>query len=121
MDVRTPFFQNIACVLIGFLFLNPIVSTADELALVVAPEGSRTGDGTWRTGVWHIARAAGVPIVPAWVNHETMLGGIGPPIWPSDDLAADLAKFAAFYRSKRPDSPRFEKLAEQAEGMARNG
>lgn len=96
-------------------------AAADELALVVAPEGSRTGDGTWRTGVWHIARAAGVPIVPAWVNHETMLGGIGPPIWPSDDLAADLAKFAAFYRSKRPDSPRFEKLAEQAEGIARNG
>ncbi|WP_445939036.1 two-partner secretion domain-containing protein, partial [Pseudomonas sp.] len=33
MDVRTPFFQNIACVLIGVLFLNPIVSTAAELAL----------------------------------------------------------------------------------------
>lgn len=28
MDVRTPFFQNIACVLIGVLFLNPIMSTA---------------------------------------------------------------------------------------------
>lgn len=33
MDVRTPFFQNIACVLIGVLFLNPIVTTAAELAL----------------------------------------------------------------------------------------
>jgi filamentous hemagglutinin len=33
MDVRTPFFQNIACVLIGVLFLNPIVATAAELAL----------------------------------------------------------------------------------------
>ena len=33
MDVRTPFFHNIACVLIGVLFLNPIVSTAAELAL----------------------------------------------------------------------------------------
>ena len=33
MDVRTPFFQNIASVLIGVLFLNPIVATAAELAL----------------------------------------------------------------------------------------
>ena len=33
MDVRTPLFQNIACVLIGVLFLNPIVATAAELAL----------------------------------------------------------------------------------------
>ncbi|PKM25676.1 MAG: hypothetical protein CVV09_09490 [Gammaproteobacteria bacterium HGW-Gammaproteobacteria-13] len=33
MDVRAPFFQNIACVLIGVLFLNPIVTTAAELAL----------------------------------------------------------------------------------------
>lgn len=33
MDVRTPFFQNIACVLIGVMFLNPIVATAAELAL----------------------------------------------------------------------------------------
>lgn len=33
MDVRAPFFQNIACVLIGVMFLNPIVTTAAELAL----------------------------------------------------------------------------------------
>ncbi|MBA4288222.1 MAG: adhesin [Pseudomonas sp.] len=33
MDVRTPFFQNMACVLIGVMFLNPIVTTAAELAL----------------------------------------------------------------------------------------
>ena len=85
---------------------------ADELALVIAPEGSRGSDGEWRTGFWHIARAAGVPILPAWVNHETMRGGIGPPIWPSDDLAADLARFAQFYLSKMPGNPRFLRLAE---------
>ncbi|WAC45800.1 hemagglutinin repeat-containing protein [Pseudomonas sp. SL4(2022)] len=33
MDVRAPFFQNMACVLIGVMFLNPIVTTAAELAL----------------------------------------------------------------------------------------
>ena len=86
----------------------------DKLALVVAPEGSRRSDGHWRTGFWHIARAAGVPIVPAWVDNARMIGGIGPPIWPSDDLAADLGKLAAFYRAKLPDCTRFKRLAEAA-------
>ncbi|MCT2559968.1 lysophospholipid acyltransferase family protein [Tsuneonella sp. YG55] len=90
---------------------------ADELALVVAPEGTRSTDGEWRSGFWHIARAAGVPIVPAWVDNATMIGGLGEPIWPSDDLAADLARLAEFYRAKLPGCGRFERLAAQAERM----
>lgn len=35
-DLSTPNFQNIACFLIGVLFLNPIVSTAAELAVSAA-------------------------------------------------------------------------------------
>jgi 1-acyl-sn-glycerol-3-phosphate acyltransferase len=94
---------------------------ADELALVVAPEGSRSSDGQWRSGFWHIARAAGVPIVPAWVDHATMRGGVGEPIWPSDDLAADLARLAAFYQSKMPRCPRFGRMAGEARGSLRDG
>ena len=93
-------------------------SGADELALVIAPEGSRSGNGEWRTGVWHMARAAGVPIVPAWVDHRTMKGGIGSPVWPTDDIGADLSRIAAFYLSKMPDCPRFGKLADQARKLA---
>ena len=91
---------------------------ADELALVIAPEGSRRSDGHWRSGFWHIARATGVPIVPAWIDNARMTGGIGPAIWPSDDLAADLRRLAAFYRSKRPDCARFERLEEAADRLA---
>ncbi len=96
-------------------------ATADELALVVAPEGSRGSDDAWRSGFWHFARAARVPIVPAWVDNRTMRGGIGRPIWPSDDLAADLKKLAAFYRSVRPDCERFVRLEEAAERLGQDG
>ena len=82
----------------------------DELALVVAPEGTRRSNGEWRSGFYHIALAAGVPIVPAWVDDATMRGGIGPAIVPTGDYRADLAQIAAFYRSKMPDSPRFVAL-----------
>ena len=92
---------------------------AGKIALVVAPEGSRSSDGRWRSGFWHIANGAGVPIVPAWVNHETRRGGLGEPIMPSGDFHADLAKIAAFYRHHRPDCDRFEVLEAQAQGDVR--
>ncbi|MBA4764399.1 MAG: 1-acyl-sn-glycerol-3-phosphate acyltransferase [Erythrobacter sp.] len=82
-------------------------AAADDLALVIAPEGSRTFKGDWRSGFYHIAMAAGVPIVPAWVDNAKLVGGMGEPIMPTGDYRADLAKIAAFYREKRPDCDRF--------------
>ena len=87
---------------------------AEDLALVIAPEGSRTFRGDWRSGFYHIAMAAGVPIVPAWVNNETLRGGLGEPIVPTGDYGADLARIAAFYREKRPDCDRFVTLEQHA-------
>ncbi len=85
-------------------------AAADDLALVIAPEGSRTFKGDWRSGFYHIAMAADVPIVPAWVDNTKLVGGMGEPIMPTGDYRADLAKIAAFYREKRPDCDRFVAL-----------
>ena len=90
---------------------------SDELALVIAPEGSRTFKGAWRTGFYHIAMAAGVPIVPAWVNNKTMRGGMGEAMMPTGDYRADLAHLAAFYREKRPDCDRFVALEKGAQTL----
>lgn len=83
---------------------------APDLALVIAPEGSRGSTGEWRSGFYHIALAANVPVVPAWVDNARMVGGIGEPIHLTGDYRADLARIAAFYRDKMPDSPRFKAL-----------
>jgi 1-acyl-sn-glycerol-3-phosphate acyltransferase len=91
-------------------------AAADELALVIAPEGSRGAEGQWKSGFYHIAVEAGVPIVPAWVDQENRRGGIGEPIWPSGDYAVDIAKITAFYRSKRPDCARFDRMTDLAAG-----
>ena len=87
-----------------------------RLALVIAPEGTRSGAGGWRSGFYHMAQGAGVPIVPAWVNNATMRGGIGPAIFPSGDYLADLARIAAFYASVLPGHPRVLALESQARG-----
>ena len=83
----------------------------DRLALVIAPEGTRSGGHGWRSGFYHIALGAGVPIVPAWVDNATMRGGLGPALQPSGDYPADMARIADFYRSVLPDHPRVAMIA----------
>lgn len=82
----------------------------DDLPLVIAPEGTRGAILGWRSGFYHIALKAGVPIVPAWVDNKTMLGGIGEGIMPTGDYAADLARLLEFYRSMMPGHPRWAAL-----------
>ncbi len=86
----------------------------DELALVIAPEGTRSAISEWKSGFYHIAVGAGVPIVPAWVDHATMNGGVGPAIEPSGDYAADLRRIAQFYYSVMPAHPKLAVLYRQA-------
>ena len=50
MDVRSTFFQNIACILMGVMFLNPIVSAAAEVT-VDAAAGGNTQLGSANNGV----------------------------------------------------------------------
>ena len=78
--------------------------------LVVAPEGTRGAIEAWRSGFYHIAHGAGVPIVPAWVDNATMRGGVGPEIPTTGDFITDLRKIADFYRSKMPNHPKLAKL-----------
>lgn len=90
------------------------IEAADEIALVIAPEGTRSSDGRWRTGFYHIALGAQVPLVPAWLDLASGHAGFGEAIMPSGDLRADLLKLAAFYREKMPHCPRFAVLEAQA-------
>ena len=91
----------------------------DDFRLVIAPEGTRRGVRRWRTGFYHIALGAGVPVVPAWVDTPAKRGGIGPAIAMTGDFARDIGAIAAFYRSVMPDHPRLKALfgmAEEARG-----
>ena len=87
-----------------------------KVALVVAPEGSRTSDGRWRSGFWHIAKGAGVPFVPAAFDSRTRLLHFGEAMMPGDSFLDDLGRLAAYFKSILPDCPRFDMLAAQARG-----
>lgn len=72
-----------------------------RLWLGIAPEGTRRKVVKWRSGFWHIARAAGVPILPVYFDYPSKTIGIGALFQPSGDMDADLAALKAFYRPYR--------------------
>jgi 1-acyl-sn-glycerol-3-phosphate acyltransferase len=69
----------------------------DRFALVIAPEGTRKLASHWKTGFYHIARGAGVPIVLGFIDYRHKVGGVGPVITPSGDLEHDMAEIREFY------------------------
>lgn len=74
-------------------------SRADRLALVVAPEGTRSAAAYWRSGFYRIADAAKVPIVMAYIDHPNKRAGLGPTLFPTGDIAADMDQVRSFYSS----------------------
>jgi 1-acyl-sn-glycerol-3-phosphate acyltransferase len=86
----------------------------DRLALVIAAEGTRSSRGEWKSGFYNIARAANVPIVPAWVCNTRRIVGFGPAIIPSANYGETLLEIARFMRGKLPEFERFKELERQA-------
>lgn len=72
-------------------------AAAPKLWLGIAPEGTRKRVAKWKSGFWHIARDARVPIFPIAFDYATRSIVLGPPLEPSDDLESDLAKLRAWY------------------------
>lgn len=66
-----------------------------QLILVVAPEGTRKQVERWRTGFYHIAHGAGVPIVTAAFNWRARAIQIGAPFVTTGDVEADLRALQA--------------------------
>lgn len=76
-----------------------------EFMLTIAPEGTRGSVKAWKTGFYHIAMGAGVPLVVGMMDYPSKSGGLGPAIWPTGDYAADMAKVAEIYATVTPKHP----------------
>jgi 1-acyl-sn-glycerol-3-phosphate acyltransferase len=69
----------------------------ERLAVIVAPEGTRGKVTHWKTGFYHMAHGAGVPIALAYLDFEHKAGGIGRMFHTTGDIVADMAEIQQFY------------------------
>ncbi len=82
------------------------IKASDRMALGIAPEGTRSKGEYWKSGFYHIARSAGVPIVCGYVDWEKREGGLGPVIdssRPKEEVLEELQAFYAQLKGRRPD------------------
>jgi 1-acyl-sn-glycerol-3-phosphate acyltransferase len=77
----------------------------DHFMLTIAPEGTRGSVRHWRTGFYHIAREAGVPLVVGMMDYGRKVGGLGPAFMPTGDYEKDMEAVMAFYRQTTPRYP----------------
>ncbi len=71
-----------------------------DLVLTVAAEGTRKRVEHWKSGFYHIARAAHVPIVCGYLDYARRRGGFGLVVEPTGDMRADMDRIRAFYADK---------------------
>jgi 1-acyl-sn-glycerol-3-phosphate acyltransferase len=84
-----------------------MIRGADRFWFGLAPEGTRRRVERWKTGFWKIAKAADVPVLPAYFHYPERIIGIGEVFHLGDDMAADMARIRAWYRpwqGKRRDT-----------------
>jgi 1-acyl-sn-glycerol-3-phosphate acyltransferase len=77
----------------------------DVLRLAIAPEGTRRRTTAWKSGFYHVAMAARVPILLAFIDYPRHEVGIGAEIAPTGDAESDIARMAAFYAGKTGRHP----------------
>lgn len=76
-----------------------------QFILVLSPEGTRRKVERWKSGFYHIACGAGVPVVPAALDFQHRRIVIGAPFQPTGNEEADLRQLLAFYRPYVPKNP----------------
>jgi 1-acyl-sn-glycerol-3-phosphate acyltransferase len=90
--------------------------TMDRLYVVIPPSATRSRSPHWKSGFYHIARGAGVPILCTFLDYRRKVGGVGPVFVPSTDLRADMDRLRAFYdtvAAKFPEQVTPVRLAEE--------
>jgi 1-acyl-sn-glycerol-3-phosphate acyltransferase len=76
-----------------------VIKQHDQLMLVVAPEGTRARTKRWKTGFYHMALGAGVPIVLGFLDYTRKRGGVLEVFYPTGDIEADMAAIRGRYSS----------------------
>lgn len=74
----------------------------DDLWVIIPPEGTRKRAEHWKSGFYHIARGADVPVVPAYLDYARKRAGFGDPVDLTGDVGADMDRVREFYDDHAP-------------------
>lgn len=80
----------------------------DGAVLILALEGTRSKRDRWKSGFYRIARDANLPIATGFTDSTSRTIGLGPTIYPSQDVVADMDRLREFYQGTKGWKPGLE-------------
>jgi 1-acyl-sn-glycerol-3-phosphate acyltransferase len=84
-----------------------LIRSQERVVVGITPEGTRSNAKYWRTGFYHIAHQAAVPIIFAFLDYGRKVGGLGPRMETTGDIEEDLKVIRGYYKgitAKYPES-----------------
>ena len=72
----------------------------ESLVILIPPEGTRSKVTTWKSGFYHIANNANVPIMMGYIDATTKEAGLADLFHPTGNLKQDIREIRAFYSKK---------------------
>lgn len=85
--------------------MTELFKTHPKLVMLVTPEATRARQEQWKTGFYHVALNAGVPIALAYMDYAKKKTGVGKIVHPTGDFEKDMAEIMAFYAQVKAKFP----------------
>jgi len=82
-----------------------LLNTSEKLVLLVPAEGTRKRVKKWKTGFYHIARQARVPVALGFLDYKKKIAGVGGLYNLTGDFEIDMTNIQTFYLSKTAKYP----------------
>lgn len=82
-----------------------IFNDVEELCVLIPPEGTRKRREKWKSGFYHIAQQAKIPLVLGYLDYTKKEGAFGELFWVTGDYDMDMKYIQEFYASKGAKYP----------------
>lgn len=82
-----------------------LFASREELRLMIPAEGTRSFVREWKSGFYHVAYGAKVPIVLGFLDFKEKKGGFLNVYYPSGNYAKDLYEIQKLYSLIHPKNP----------------
>ncbi len=79
-------------------FMISKFAQSDKLIMMIPAEGTRSYVKEWKSGFYHTAMGAGVPIALGYLDYGKKVSGFGDLFYPTGDYQKDLVEIQNFYR-----------------------
>ncbi|MFN4235341.1 MAG: 1-acyl-sn-glycerol-3-phosphate acyltransferase [Bacteroidia bacterium] len=78
----------------------------EKLIVLFPPEGTRSAVSKWKTGFYHVAVQAKVPILLGYLDYKNKIAAIDKVLYPSGDMQLDFQEISNFYKNVHPKIPK---------------